>query len=91
MDLVPASVIEAALETLGWELDGPELVKVVRRRDFADAIAYVNAVAQLAESVNHHPDIDLRWDTVTLRLLTHSRGGITDADLSLAAAIDQIA
>ena len=91
MDLIPPEAIAAALEGLEWELDGGELVKVVRRKDFADALAYVNAVGALAEVVNHHPDIDIRWDTVTLRLRTHSRGGITDFDLSLAGQIDGLA
>ena len=71
--------------------DGPStaaLTQVTRHKDFADALAFVNAVGALAEAANHHPDIDIRWDTVTLRLLTHSRGGITDADLELAAEID---
>lgn len=57
-------------------------------RDFAAALAYVNYVGELAERLNHHPDIDIRWGTVTLRLSTHSVGGITEADLSLAAQLD---
>ena len=61
-------------------------MKVVRRRDFAGALAFVNAVGALAEAADHHPDIDIRWDTVTLRLSTHSAGGLTEKDLALAAA-----
>jgi 4a-hydroxytetrahydrobiopterin dehydratase len=90
MDLIGNAELGAALSTLDWSLDAGELLKVVRRKDFAGALAYVNAVGALAESANHHPDIDIRWDTVTLRLSTHSRGGITDADLSLAASIDRL-
>jgi 4a-hydroxytetrahydrobiopterin dehydratase len=48
----------------------------------------VNAVGALAEAADHHPDIDIRWNTVTLRLATHSAGGITEKDLALAAGID---
>lgn len=82
--------LDDAVRDLGWRLEGHQLIKVVRRRDFADAIAYVDAVGALAEKANHHPDIDVRWDTVTLRLLTHSLGGITDADLALARAVDSL-
>ena len=63
-------------------------MKVEQRRDFADALGYVNAVGALAEEAGHHPDIEIRWNTVTLRLQTHSLGGITGADVSLAAAVD---
>ena len=55
-----------------------------RGKDFADALAYVNAVGALAEEMDHHPDIDIRWNTVTLRLSTHSAGGLTQLDLELA-------
>ncbi len=82
--------VDAALgeRGLGWERQGAELVKVVAHRDFADALAYVNSVGALAEAANHHPDIDIRWGTVTLRLSTHSAGGLTSADLALAGQID---
>ena len=81
---------ELSARQLGWERQGNELVKVLRRRDFVEALALVNAVGALAEEVNHHPDIDIRWNTVTLRLSTHSAGGITNADFELAAAIDEL-
>jgi len=84
--------VDAALaaRSLDWERQGGQLVKVVRRRDFAGALAFVNAIGVVAEAANHHPDIDIRWDTVTLYLSTHSAGGITAADLDLAAAIDRL-
>ena len=90
MDLIEPEALTSALESLDWDLDDGQLRKVAHRKDFADALAYVNAVGVLAEAQNHHPDIDLRWDTVTLHLMTHSRGGITDADLTLAAKIDAL-
>jgi len=65
-------------------------VKVHRAPDFAGALAWVNQVAERAEAANHHPDIDIRWNAVTLRLSTHSAGGITHADLDLAAQIDAL-
>jgi 4a-hydroxytetrahydrobiopterin dehydratase len=84
--------VDAALDEQGlaWARQGDELVKEVKRKDFAQALAFVNAVGERAEAVNHHPDIDIRWNTVTLRLATHSAGGITRADLDLARTIDQL-
>lgn len=80
----------AALARQGaqWRVEAGELERVVRLRDFAEALAFVNAVGAAAEAADHHPDIDIRWNTVTLRLSTHSAGGITKADLDLAAVID---
>jgi 4a-hydroxytetrahydrobiopterin dehydratase len=72
----------------GWKSEGDELVKVVTRKDFRDALAFVNQVGELAEEANHHPDIDIRWNTVVLHLSTHSAGGVTDKDHALAARID---
>jgi 4a-hydroxytetrahydrobiopterin dehydratase len=90
--VLPAADVDAALvaRATGWDRRGDELVKVVRRGGFAGALAFVNAVGDLAEAADHHPDIDIRWDTVTLRLTTHSAGGITQRDLDLAAAIDAL-
>ena len=69
----------------GWtEIDGA-LEREFRFADFAAAMAFVNRVAELAESEDHHPDIDVRWNRVTLRWSTHSAGGITDRDRELAA------
>jgi len=65
-------------------------VKVHRTPDFVGAVAFVNRVAERAEAAYHHPDIDIRWNAVTLRLSTHSAGGITHADLDLAAQIDAL-
>jgi 4a-hydroxytetrahydrobiopterin dehydratase len=92
----PAVLDDAAVDAeldargLAWTRQGAELVKQVRRPDFAGALAYVNRVGALAEEANHHPDIDIRWNTVTLSLSTHSAGGLTVLDLDLATAIDQL-
>jgi len=82
--------ISAGLAHLQWARDGDELIKTVKLGDFAAALAFVNAVGALAEAADHHPDIDIRWNTVVLRLTTHSAGGLTAKDLELAAAIDQL-
>ncbi len=89
-ELLDDDSISAALGDLGWEREGDELVKVHKAGRFTGAISYVNEVAALAEAANHHPDIDIRWDTVTLRLSTHSAGGITKNDIDLAARIDSL-
>ena len=89
MTVLDHATVDAALgEGLAWTRQDDELVKVHRGRDFAAALAYVNAVAVPAEEMDHHPDIDIRWNRVTLRLSTHSAGGLTDADLALARRID---
>jgi len=85
-----ATVDTALAQGMDWTRDGDELVKVHTGRAFSDALAYVNAVGALAERVDHHPDIDIRWNRVTLRLTTHSEGGLTQADLDLARLIDDL-
>ncbi len=58
-------------------------------RDFAGAMAFVSAVAKLDEAANHHPDIDIRWNRVVLRLTTHDHGGVTEKDVELAHQIQE--
>ncbi len=88
MELLGDAALASALEGLDWELEDGQLVKVVRRSGFSGALAYVGEVAGLAERAGHHPDVEIHWDTVTLRLSTHSAGGITSADIVLATGID---
>jgi 4a-hydroxytetrahydrobiopterin dehydratase len=89
-DVLTDDEIQRGLSGLAWAREGDELVKVVTRKDFAEAMQFVNAVADLAEKANHHPDIAISWNTVTLRLSTHSAGGLTQADLDLAGQIDAV-
>jgi len=90
-DRLDHDAVDAALGTgMGWQRQDDELVKTRRGKDFADSLAYVNAVGALAEEMDHHPDIDIRWNTVTLRLTTHSEGGLTSLDLELARRIDAL-
>jgi 4a-hydroxytetrahydrobiopterin dehydratase len=88
--LDPPSVDAALAEGMAWERQGDMLVKTRRGKDFADALAYVNAVGALAQEMDHHPDIDIRWNAVTMRLTTHSEGGLTELDLDLARRIDAL-
>jgi 4a-hydroxytetrahydrobiopterin dehydratase len=72
-----------------WRDEGDALVRDYELEDFAAALAFVNAVGELAERENHHPDILIHgWNKVRLTLSTHSEGGLTDADRSLARQID---
>jgi 4a-hydroxytetrahydrobiopterin dehydratase len=72
-----------------WQDTGEALQRDLQFRDFAEAMAYVNRVAEVAEEANHHPDILVHgWNKVRLSLFTHSEGGITDADRAMAARID---
>jgi 4a-hydroxytetrahydrobiopterin dehydratase len=77
-------------ELRGWTRTGNELKKTVTLQDFVRAMGFVNSVALLAEKMDHHPDIDIRWNTVHLTLSTHSAGGLTDNDFHLAKLIDQL-
>jgi 4a-hydroxytetrahydrobiopterin dehydratase len=84
--------IDAALEEqqLNWSREGDVLTTTVKLHDFGAAMEFVNAVGAAAEAANHHPDIDIRWNTVRLALTTHDAGGITLLDLALAGAIDRL-
>jgi 4a-hydroxytetrahydrobiopterin dehydratase len=72
----------------GWELRDGRLRKQFAFRTFLRALVFVNSVAYLAESAGHHPDITINYNKVTLRLITHSEGALTDRDFALAQAID---
>jgi 4a-hydroxytetrahydrobiopterin dehydratase len=76
----------------GWTLEGGDTIRRdVTAENFAGGIALVDQVAAIADAMNHHPDIDIRWTTITFRLSTHSEGGLTDNDVRLAAEIDRLA
>ena len=72
-----------------WKLQDGKMVRELTFSDFAAAIDFVNRIAALAESANHHPDIDIRYNLVLLALVSHDAGGITGRDAALAARIDK--
>jgi 4a-hydroxytetrahydrobiopterin dehydratase len=74
-----------------WELEKKHIERTFEFDDFADAIDFVNAVAEVAEEEEHHPDIDIRYNKVRLVLSTHSKGGLTELDFGLAERIDTLA
>ncbi|WP_207922833.1 4a-hydroxytetrahydrobiopterin dehydratase [Micromonospora sp. KC606] len=85
---------EAVREELGgltdWSGDPTAISRTVQLGSFPDAIAVVDRVAVVAERLDHHPDIDIRWRTLTFRCATHSAGGVTHRDVELARQIDDI-
>ncbi|HVA03529.1 MAG TPA: 4a-hydroxytetrahydrobiopterin dehydratase [Acidimicrobiales bacterium] len=90
-ELLDHDAVDAALaDGMDWGRHGDEIVKTRRGKDFVDSLSFVNAVGELAQEMDHHPDIDIRWNTVTLRLTTHSDGGLTHLDLDLARRIDAL-
>ena len=77
----------AALEA--WTLNGESIQRTFAHEDFIGSMAFVQTVAEMAEAAQHHPDILIRWNKVTLTLTTHDAGGLTEGDFSLAKAIDE--
>ena len=83
--------IKAALAGIpDWKKKGATISRVFEFKDFVAAVKFVNAAARLAEKAWHHPDIDIRWNKVTLALTTHSEGGLTQKDFDLAAKFDDL-
>ena len=83
--------VDRALGALhGWRREEGGVRKRFRRGSFREAIAFVNAIADLAEDASHHPDIDIRWRNVIVFLTTHEAGGVTELDLDLAREIDEL-
>ena len=83
--------LSQTLPTLpGWSLSGGTLRKTFAHASFPEAIVFVNAVAQLAEVANHHPDVDIRYSNITLSLVTHDAGGITAKDVALARGVEEV-
>lgn len=88
-DVLNPDALHQGLDQLdGWEGTLEGIAKTYRFADFAGSIRFVNRVAEKAEAANHHPDITVSWNTVKLDLVTHSAGGVTQADLDLAERID---
>lgn len=83
--------VDAALPTLnGWERSDGALRRSVKFPEFLAGIEAVRRVAEFAEAKDHHPDIDIRWRTVTFALVTHSEGGITEKDVDMARDLDRL-
>jgi 4a-hydroxytetrahydrobiopterin dehydratase len=91
MELLTEGQIAAEMDAVkAWTRENGQISRQVMRADFRDALLFVNAVAYLAEQANHHPDIAIAWNKVTLTLSTHSAGGLTANDFALARQIDAL-
>ena len=88
--LTDEQVSERLGDVPGWSRQGDSIVHVQTLADFRAAVLYVGAVAYLAEAANHHPDITIQWNKVTLTLSTHSAGGLTVNDFALAEQINAL-
>ena len=75
----------------GWERQADAIVRVFETADFVGSVDLVNRITPVAEEMNHHPDLSISWNRVTVSLSTHSQGGLTDSDFALAERIDELA
>jgi 4a-hydroxytetrahydrobiopterin dehydratase len=76
-------------ELAGWEREGGSIVRKFKFDDFVGSVDFVNRITPPAQEMNHHPDLEISWNEVTVTLSTHSEGGLTENDFALAHAIDQ--
>jgi len=91
MSKLNASAIKSALVAVpDWTKTGATISRTFQFKDFPAAVRFVNAVAGIAEQAWHHPDIDIRWNKVTLTLTTHDAGGLTEKDFDLAQRFDRL-
>jgi 4a-hydroxytetrahydrobiopterin dehydratase len=92
MTLLSDSEVEAGLAGLdGWARSGEAIAKEFDRGDFVGSVEFVSGLVEPAEAMNHHPDLEISWNTVTVTISTHSEGGLTATDFELAAKIDALA
>ncbi|HUB87561.1 MAG TPA: 4a-hydroxytetrahydrobiopterin dehydratase [Verrucomicrobiae bacterium] len=90
MKLTEAQIAVALNSVPDWKQNGDVIARTFQFKDFPAAIKFVNAVALAAEQAWHHPDIDIRWNKVTLVLTTHDAGGLTEKDFALARQFDEL-
>ncbi len=89
--LLRESEVQEQVKNLnGWTVEGKKLICQRRFKDFIEAIAFVNKLVEPAESVGHHPDIEISYNKVNITLTTHDAGGLTQNDFDLAKVISQI-
>jgi 4a-hydroxytetrahydrobiopterin dehydratase len=84
--------VKTKLSTLaGWEQKGSAIERQFQFEDFTGSVDFVNRITPIANAMNHHPDLAISWNKVTVTLSTHSEGGLTDNDFELASRIDALA
>ncbi len=84
-------IVAALADLPGWRLEGGQIAKQYRLDGFPGAVAFVVRISYEAEAADHHPDIDIRYNKVTVALSTHSEGGVTAKDVDLARTIEGLA
>lgn len=91
-ELLDDESIDRKLQQLGgWERDGDTITRTFTFQNFLESMEFVNSLVNPAETMNHHPDISISYNEVTLSLTTHSEGGLTENDFQLAGQIDDLA
>ena len=91
-NVLSASEIELALQKLpGWTSRGGSIERVFQFKNFLEAMEFVNKIAAAAEAANHHPDITINYNKVTLTLVSHDSGGVTQLDIRIARKINEVA
>jgi 4a-hydroxytetrahydrobiopterin dehydratase len=90
LKLAETKILPALATIPNWRWQDGKIVRTFQFKDFPAAIKFVEAVAAIAEQAWHHPDIDIRWNKVTLTLTTHDAGGLTEKDFALARQLDQL-
>jgi 4a-hydroxytetrahydrobiopterin dehydratase len=91
MTLLSEEEVEARLSGLdGWQRKGGEISKSFEHDDFVGSVRFVDRIVGPAEEMNHHPDLEISWNRVTVSVSTHSEGGLTENDFVLADRIDRL-
>ncbi len=91
MSVLATETVQQRLQSLSpWKLEGKEIARNYEFPDFVAAMDFVNRVAAAAEKAGHHPDIDIRYNKVRLGLTSHDKGGITERDMKMAAALNAL-
>jgi 4a-hydroxytetrahydrobiopterin dehydratase len=75
----------------GWERDGDAIRRQFELDDFKGSVDFVNRLTPEAEGMNHHPDLEISWNKVTVSITTHSEGGLTENDFELAGRLSRLA
>lgn len=90
-ELLEQEELETLLKKLPeWEHEDKRIFRVFEFDEFMEGIDFVDAIAEIAEEAGHHPDIDIRWCTISVSLTTHDVGGLTEADIEVAKKIDTL-
>jgi len=91
MALLEDPEIERRLGDLpGWEREGEAITKTFERGDFVGSVRFIDSLVEPAESMNHHPDLEISWNEVKVSITNHAEGGLTEADFALAGEIEAL-